>query len=106
LSAIRYELPPKVGERLGENLRDCRKRAGISQEELAHRAESHRTHIGKLEAGERVYRVDTLLKFSFALGVPVSALLDGVDWVMPKPAKRPGRRDTPGRFAISPGEDD
>jgi transcriptional regulator with XRE-family HTH domain len=98
---MRYELPPQVGERLGENLRACRKRAGLSQEELAFRAESHRTHIGKLEAGERVYRVDTLLKLSRSLAVPVTVLLEGVEWVSPRPAKTPGRRDKQGRFEIS-----
>jgi transcriptional regulator with XRE-family HTH domain len=98
---MRYELPPQVGERLGENLRACRKRAGLSQEELAYRAESHRTHIGKLEAGERVYRADTLLKLSHSLAVPVAVLLDGVEWVSPRPGKKPGGRDTPGRFVIS-----
>lgn len=67
-----------VGERFGTNLRRCRKRARLSQEEVAARASLHRTEIGKLEAGERRPRIDTLvIKLSAAVEAPVDELLAG-----------------------------
>jgi transcriptional regulator with XRE-family HTH domain len=103
---MRYELPPKVGECLGENLRACREQTGLSQTHLAHLAATHRTHIGKLEAGERVYRVDTLIKLASSLGVPVALLLDRLEWVAPTPAKDPGEKEMSGHFLVIPSPSD
>lgn len=64
----------------GRNLARCRKRAGLSQEELAVRASLHRTAVGQLERGERVARVDTLIKLAGSLGIPPGELLDGMGW--------------------------
>jgi transcriptional regulator with XRE-family HTH domain len=69
-----------VAEQFGDNLRRCRKRAGISQEEAAVRASLHRTAIGQLERAERVARIDTLIKLAGALGVSPGELLAGVAW--------------------------
>ncbi len=44
------------------------------------RASLHRTAVGQLERGERVARVDTLVKLAGALSVPPSELLEGLDW--------------------------
>jgi transcriptional regulator with XRE-family HTH domain len=70
-----------VAERFGENLRRCRRRAGLSQEETAVRASLHRTALGLLERGERVARVDTLVKLMGALEVDADELLRGLEWL-------------------------
>jgi len=80
----------KVARRFGANLVRCRKRAGLSQEELGYRADLHRTAIGLLEKGSRIPRIDTLLKLAVALDVEPDRLLDGIAW-------QPGTT-SPGRF--------
>lgn len=69
-----------VAERFGANLRDCRKRANLSQEDTAVRASLHRTAVGQLERAERVCRIDTLVKLAGALGVEPAELLTGLSW--------------------------
>ena len=70
----------KLADQFGSNLRYCRKRANLSQEALAVRASVHRTEIDHLERGERVCRVDTLIKLAGALAIPPEELLDGLCW--------------------------
>ena len=70
----------EFAKRFGENLCRSRKRAKLSQEELAVRASLHRTAVGQLERGERVARADTLVKLAGALGVRPEDLLDGLGW--------------------------
>jgi transcriptional regulator with XRE-family HTH domain len=74
---------------LGKNLWRARRRAGYSQEELGALASVHRTHIGYMEIGQRLPRVDTLLKVASVLGVRLDELVDGIVWVLPAPT-RPG----------------
>jgi transcriptional regulator with XRE-family HTH domain len=81
--------------RLGRNLFMARRRAGFSQEALGDLASLHRTEVGMVEKGERLPRVDTLIKLASALGVDPGELLDGVDWVVPAPTR-------PGSFVVSP----
>lgn len=69
-----------VARQFGRNLTYCRRRAELSQEELSVRASLHRTAVGQLERGERVARVDTLVKLAGSLGIPPGELLDGMDW--------------------------
>jgi transcriptional regulator with XRE-family HTH domain len=75
-----------VSERFGENLRQVRRREGLSQEQLAARASLHRTEVGRLESGERVCRIDTLIRLAGAMAVQPGGLLDGIDWM---PDRRP-----------------
>lgn len=70
----------RLREHLGRNLRRKRRLAGLSQEEAGIRASLHRTEIGLLERGERLPRVDTLVKLAGALGVPAGELLEGIAW--------------------------
>jgi transcriptional regulator with XRE-family HTH domain len=81
--------------RLGRNLFMARRRAGFSQEALGALASLHRTEVGMVEKGERLPRVDTLIKLASALGVDAGELLEGVDWVVPAPTR-------PGSFVVSP----
>jgi transcriptional regulator with XRE-family HTH domain len=75
----------EVGRKLGRNLWMARRRAGYSQEALGALCGLHRTGIGFVENGERLPRVDTLLKLSGALGVGAEKLLDGIEWIPPGP---------------------
>jgi transcriptional regulator with XRE-family HTH domain len=69
-----------VADQLRANLAYCRKRAKLSQEELAVMASLHRTAVGQIERGERVCRVDTLVKLAGSLDIPAGDLLDGMGW--------------------------
>lgn len=84
-----------VAGRFGENLRRVRKREDLSQERLAKRASLHRTEIGLLEKGERVCRIDTLIRLAGAMAVSPGELLGGIDWV-------PGP-ETTGTFSFGSG---
>jgi len=83
----------------GENLRRCRRRAGVSQEELGWRSSLHRTEVGLLERGERVPRIDTLIKLACALEVEPGELLAGIDW-MPEETEVVTRRAA--GFSVKP----
>jgi transcriptional regulator with XRE-family HTH domain len=83
-----------VAEGFGENLRRVRRREGLSQEQLGRRASLHRTEIGRLEAGERACRIDTLLRVAGALEVRPEEMLEGIVWI-------PGP-ETKGTFTHSP----
>jgi transcriptional regulator with XRE-family HTH domain len=69
-----------AGLHFGRNLASQRKRAGLSQEELAERAGLHRTAISLSETGKRNPRLDTLVKLAKALGISVGVLVDGISW--------------------------
>ncbi len=71
---------PEVASQFARNLVFCRKRAGLSQEELGYRAQVHRSEVSLLERGARTPQVDTILKLAGALSVPVSDLLAGLKW--------------------------
>lgn len=78
-----------VAERFTANLIRYRKKAGLSQEALALASDLNRTEIGQLERGNRLPRIDTLVKLASALDVEPSDLLAGIEW---KPGEvRPGR---------------
>jgi transcriptional regulator with XRE-family HTH domain len=70
----------KFAEQLGSNLAYCRRRAGLSQEELSFRASIHPTNVGMIECGKRMPKVDTVVKLAGALGIPTEELLDGLTW--------------------------
>jgi transcriptional regulator with XRE-family HTH domain len=67
-----------TGMRFGKNLASQRKRAGMSQEELAERAGLHRTAISLSETGKRNPRLDTMVRLAEALGIPVTTLVEGI----------------------------
>lgn len=57
------------------NLRALREKAGISQEELAHRAGLHRTYVGSIERGERNVSLKNIERLANALKVDPVKLL-------------------------------
>jgi transcriptional regulator with XRE-family HTH domain len=60
--------------RFGMRVRDLRKRAGLSQEALADKAQIHRTYIGGIERGERNVSLKNIYRIADALDVPVASL--------------------------------
>jgi transcriptional regulator with XRE-family HTH domain len=81
-TGARWSATPDAAEgmrvRLGENMRVLRARLHVSQEELASRADIHRTQISMIESGHRQPLTATTLKLAAALGVEVGTLLDGI----------------------------
>lgn len=69
-----------IAARFGDNLVRCRKRAGLSQDEVGIRASLHRTEVSQLERGLRVARIDTLVKLAASLSVAPGELLEGIAW--------------------------
>lgn len=63
-------------QHFGDNVRKFRKEAGLSQEELAIRAEIHRTYIGGIERGERNPTLLMIYRLAKALGTLPSKLLE------------------------------
>src|SRR5205807_3517700 len=61
---------------LGMAIKTQRTSLGISQEELAHRADLHRTYVSDLERGVRNPSVDSIEKLARALQLSVSTLFE------------------------------
>jgi transcriptional regulator with XRE-family HTH domain len=59
----------------GEKVRFIRKERGLSQEQLAHNANLHRTYIGMIERAEKNITLLNIEKIAEALNVPVHELL-------------------------------
>lgn len=74
---------------VGARIRRIRRAQELSQEALADYAEIHRTQVSLIEHGERLPRVDTVIKIAGGLFVPPCELLDGIIWE-PR-GHRPGR---------------
>ena len=59
---------------LGQAIRDVRKARSVSQEALAYNAGIDRSHMGKIERGERNVTALNLLRVAKALGVKPSEI--------------------------------
>jgi transcriptional regulator with XRE-family HTH domain len=70
----------QVSEYLGPRIRRIRRGLDMSQENLADNAGIHRTQITKIEWGEQLPRIDTLIRLAGGLGVSPCVLLDGIVW--------------------------
>jgi XRE family transcriptional regulator, regulator of sulfur utilization len=66
-------------ERFGRNLFLARRRAGLTQTQLAQRASMYQSAVSKLEAGKRRPRAGTILRLAGALEVPAGDLLRGIE---------------------------
>ena len=69
-----------VTERFAQNLARYRNQVNLTQEELAARAEVHRTQVGLLENGKRVPKIDTVVRLAGALSISPCDLLSGIVW--------------------------
>jgi transcriptional regulator with XRE-family HTH domain len=66
-------LEPK--KQFAKNLREARRRAGLSQEELGARSALHSTEISRLERGKREPRLSTIVRLAGALELAPADLL-------------------------------
>lgn len=65
-----------IGQRLAMNMRRIRREKGWSQEELADRADVHRTYISGVERRVRNPTITVVGRIAKALGVGVGELVD------------------------------
>jgi len=102
-----------LGERFAANLVWFRRKAGLSQQELADRVGMKRTSLSPLERGLRVPRLDTILKLVAGLEVSNCDLVAWMWWDPPghhhyefPPSDSSGHEvldfDLPAGFRISP----
>ncbi|MGI9426475.1 MAG: helix-turn-helix domain-containing protein [Hyphomicrobiaceae bacterium] len=63
----------------GDLIRQHRLELGLSQEELGHQANLHRTYISSVERGIRNPTITVLHRIANALDLTVSELLDGLE---------------------------
>ncbi|HET7416939.1 MAG TPA: helix-turn-helix transcriptional regulator [Solirubrobacterales bacterium] len=102
-----------LAERFGANLVWFRLKAGLTQQELADRVGMNRVSLGVLERGQRLPRLDTILRLVAGLGVDNCDLVAWVWWDpashehFDSPADPAGGRevrdfDVPAGFRVSP----
>jgi len=75
----------KCGRCLGQNLVELRQKRDLTQAATAERAGLHRTEISLIERGQRVPRLDTIVKLAGAVQVEPCALLVGMAWKLDPP---------------------
>ena len=73
---------------LGEELRNAREAAGLTQEKLAFAAGVDRTYISQLEHDKKSPTLDVLFRVCDAIGVPASELVARVDASRKRSKKR------------------
>ena len=77
-------------------LRDLRRRAIMSQEDLAAKSGVARDTISKLETGQRRAYPSTVRKLAAGLEVQPGMLLGGVEYLDEKPAENPPEKKPDG----------
>lgn len=78
--AGKKEVSEQVASIVGTNLARLRQARGLSQEEVADRADLHRTEISLLELGKRTPRIDTVVRVMGALGIDAAEAFEGAIW--------------------------
>jgi transcriptional regulator with XRE-family HTH domain len=68
------EINQNILVEFGKNVRELRKSKGLSQEELAFRAELHRTYIGMIERAEKNITLINIQKIANALDTSIADL--------------------------------
>ena len=63
---------------LGENIRAGRKRAKMSQEKLAEKADLNPTYVSDVERGTENISIDAVMRIASALKMPLSDLTRGM----------------------------
>jgi len=64
----------EILKKFGEKVREIRKDKEMSQEELAYKANLHRTYIGMIERAEKNITLVNIEKIATALGVKIKKL--------------------------------
>lgn len=73
-----------VAEQFGQNLRDARRRIGMSQEHLSRPTGLHHTEISLLERGLRIPLLTTIVRLSHGTGASPVDLSRGIVWNAPR----------------------
>lgn len=63
--------------KFGDRVREVRMQKGLSQEQLAHLADVHRTYIGMIERAEKNITLINIEKIANALQINIKDLLNG-----------------------------
>lgn len=89
--------PPsdELRERFGVNLRECRKRLGISQWELSFRAETGLGAVSPMELGQKLPRIDTFIRMAGAVEATPNELTAGILWSPAEAIITPGGFEVP-----------
>ena len=66
-------------EQFGVRVRNLRRKARLSQEELADKVGIHRTYIGGVERGERNLGFINILRIADALEISPASLFKGIE---------------------------
>jgi transcriptional regulator with XRE-family HTH domain len=82
----------------GTNMREARRRAGLSQIDLSLRADLDRAAISFLERAERAPDLSTIVRIAIAVGIRPAALLQGIG---PQPTTARGPRVPPDTVAAA-----
>lgn len=64
-----------IGRQIGNNIRTLRKAKGLSQEQLALRADINASYMGQVERGEKNPTIDVLHKIAAALHIPLETVV-------------------------------
>lgn len=79
-----------ISKIIGDRIRIIRNDKGLSIEELAERADVNTTHLGRIERGETIPKLDSIEKIINALGITFEELFR---YIQPT-AKNGGENDT------------
>ena len=85
-----------IAERFAQNLGHYRAQSDLTVEDLAAKAEIHRTQVSDYLNAKALPRLDALVRLAGSLDVSVAQLIEGISW---DPATATGeyRLRTPGR---------
>jgi len=70
-----------ISKIVGDKIRNIRKEHGWSQEELAHRAGIHPSHMGQIERGEKSPTIDSIEKIVIALDISFEELFNSIEQI-------------------------
>ena len=64
---------------LGEKIKECRKQAGFSQEQLAEKLNISTSTLGKIERGIQGFSIDLLIEIGIFFGISTDYILIGCE---------------------------
>ena len=81
-----------IRAQLGHRIRALRKRQGLSQEELAHRAGVHWTYVSAVERGQRNVSIDSIGRIAQGLQITLKHLFSSFTRRLQLPPKEPRKK--------------
>ncbi len=79
----------------GSVVKQKRQELGISQEELANRAELHRTYVADIERGARNPSLLSIVRICQGLGLPLGSVFQTMDLTLGRKDGRSGQDEHP-----------